>query len=109
MRSKCHIQTRGFTIVELVVVVVAILILSAIVVPLAINAIEEARIANAQNDVRAIGKAILKFEKDLGRFPMFTSAAGGLTDSDADVIRLAGLGNAPTNSSTGTEWTDGRF
>lgn len=105
-RLQHRMQNGGFTVVELVVVMVAVAILSAILVPLALNAIEDARITNAQNDVKAIGQAILNMEKDLGRFPMFTLATGGLTDGDADVIRLEGTGNTPTNSSTSTEWTD---
>jgi len=96
----------GFTVVEIVVVTVAVIVLAAILTPLAIIAIEDARIASAQNDVNAIGRAILKMKKDLGRFPMFTTAASGLADGNADVIRLESSGNTPTNSSTSAAWTD---
>jgi len=95
---------RGFTLIEMAITVVVVAILSMVLVTMLGGYIEQARIAQAQSDVRAIGEAILNFERDVGRFPMFRSGGGFLPDSNANVVRLEGPGTAPTTGGS-SDWT----
>lgn len=96
--------TKGFTLIEMVITLGVIAVFAAILVPLIGTYLEQARIARAQSDVRTIGDAILKFERDVGRFPMFGSGSGYLPDSNANVVRLEGPGSSPTTTGS-SDWT----
>lgn len=91
---------------EVVVVLAMITILTAFLAPTVVKYVRDARIARAQADVRSIGEAIKKFEKDLARFPMFTTGAGTLPDSAANVVRLQGPGDLPGEAAA-SAWTAG--
>lgn len=90
--------------IELAVALAIISILAAILTPMVTNYIDQSRMAAAQADARAIADAISNFEKDVGRYPMFTTGTGLLQDSSANVVRLEGPGSTPTESVT-TAWT----
>ena len=94
---------RGFTLIEMAVVLVIIAVLVAILTPLVTSYVDQARVAKAQTDARSLAEAISRFERDVGRYPMFNPATGFLDDSSANVFRLDGTGKAPTDS-TGTGW-----
>lgn len=70
------IQTHksGFTIVELLIVIVVIGILAAITIVSFNNVQERARFATAKADIAAINKAILLFYAEKGYYPFPTSA-----------------------------------
>lgn len=97
-------SARGYTVVEVVIALAAVILLAATLSPLAIKYVRDARIARAQTDIRVIGGAIKKFEQDLARFPMFTSGAGILSDNTANIGRLQGPGALPSEV-TVSAWT----
>ena len=69
-------KTNGFTIVELLIVVVVIAILAAITI-VSFNGIQaRAKYSVMQQDVATINKAIMSFYAEKGYYPSVGSAAG---------------------------------
>ena len=62
-------SSRGFTIVELLIVVSVLMIISAIAIPHLVSALDAARNAKAVGDLRTIQTDILKYESDNGALP----------------------------------------
>ncbi len=74
----------GFTLVELLVVIAIIAILMAITVPVISSAIDSARRAQAQTEVRSIATASVAYLNEYARFP---HGSGGSDQSYGEVGR----------------------
>src|SRR5262249_47735936 len=79
---------RGFTLIELMIVVAIIGILTAIAFPLYANLQARARVAKAQADARTLASAVVVYSAHMGQFPT------GLTD-------LTVVATAPNGSQAG--------
>jgi prepilin-type N-terminal cleavage/methylation domain-containing protein len=60
---------KGFTLIEVVVVVAVIAILAAVLTPYITKYIDDSKIAKARNETQVIAAAVANAYKDLGRWP----------------------------------------
>ncbi len=62
-------RQRGFTLIEIMVVIVILGVLAALVVPKIMSRPEEARVVAAKHDISAIGQALKLYKLDNGSYP----------------------------------------
>lgn len=79
-------NTRGFTLMELMVVILIIAVLASLVVPRLLSAGDDAKVAAAKANISTISGALQRFRLDCDRFPTTEEGVGALTmpPSDAD-------------------------
>ena len=98
-------KERGFTLVEVIVVVAVIAILAAILTPYITKYIDDSRVAKARNETQVIGAAMASFYKDLGRWPYANNAAANPTTNFTGVYTGPATTPAPTAAFfVGTGW-----
>jgi general secretion pathway protein G len=61
--------SRGFTLIEMLIVIVVIAILALIVIPRLLGAGRKAKEATLKGDLHSLRNAIQQFEADLGDYP----------------------------------------
>jgi general secretion pathway protein G len=66
---QCGVGARGFTLIEIMVVVVILAILAALIVPRVMSRPDEARVIAAQQDIRTIVQALKLYRLDNLRYP----------------------------------------
>ncbi len=86
----------GFTLIEVMVVVVILGVLAAIVVPRIMSRPDEARIVKARQDLRAISAALDLYKLDNLHYPT----------TEQGIEALVAL---PTNLQNGTRWQAGGY
>ena len=67
--KRQRLQKAGFTLIELMIVVVILGLLATIVMPRILDRPEQARRMKAKVDIRSIESALALFKTDTGRFP----------------------------------------
>ena len=67
--KRQRLQKAGFTLIELMIVVVILGLLATIVMPRILDRPEQARRMKAKIDIRSIESALALFKTDTGRFP----------------------------------------
>jgi prepilin-type N-terminal cleavage/methylation domain-containing protein len=87
-RKRMLGNQRGFTLIELMIVVAIIGILTAIAFPLYANIQARARVAKAQADVRTLASAVVVYSAHTGGLP------GALTDLQS-AVTVGGVSAGP--------------
>jgi general secretion pathway protein G len=76
--------SRGFTLVEIMLVVIIIGVLAAMVVPRFAGRTQEAKVARARSDIASIGLALDMYELDTGVYPETTQDLVTKPSGDSD-------------------------
>lgn len=113
MQPPVERMRLGFTLMEILIVVVILGILAAIVIPSFASATEDSRKAAFTQDLRAFETGILRYQVDFGEFPpdggsgsvpvgledyvnvpkwQSGSPIGGVWDNETDDVLSAGMG-----------------
>ncbi len=99
-----RVRTTGFTLIEMAVVLSIIATLAAVLTPLIINYIDQARVVRATADVKTLADAIRLYRRDTGRYPIYSSSANASADTAAAHM-LIGSGTAPALAGTWAAFT----
>jgi len=81
--SRRH-RAAGFTLIEIMVVVIIIGLLAAVIVPSVMNRVDDARIAKAKQDIRSLETALTMFRIDNSKYPTTDQGLGALTQQPTD-------------------------
>jgi general secretion pathway protein G len=91
MQTKTHARHRGFTLIEMMVVLAIIGVLAALIVPNVLGRADEARVTAARTDIANLSNALKLYKLDNQSYP---SAEQG----------LAALVAKPTQDPVPTAW-----
>jgi general secretion pathway protein G len=75
---------RGFTLIEIMVVVVILAVLGALVVPKILENVDKARVTRAASDIRAIQTALDLYRLDNFKYPTTEQGLQALVKQPAD-------------------------
>ena len=77
-KNKPHVQRHGFTLIELMIVIVILGLLATMIMPRILSRPEQARRMKAKVDIRSIESALGLFKTDTGRFPTTSEGLAAL-------------------------------
>jgi len=77
-------RQRGFTLIEIMVVVVILAVLGALVVPKILENVDKARVTRAQSDIRAIQTALDLYRLDNFKYPTTEQGLQALVTQPSD-------------------------
>jgi prepilin-type N-terminal cleavage/methylation domain-containing protein len=98
---------RGFTLIELTVVLAVLVTLALVLTPSITNFINDSRVARARTDTQTVAAAVIQFYKDNGFFPQWVAANGGGPGTAANRRDLlVSPGNVPMTAAPSL-WTTG--
>lgn len=94
---------KGFTLIEMAVVLGIIAILAAMLTPLVVTYIDQARVVRASADTNSIAKAYLLFYKDTSSFPVYLTTSAQNSGIPSKFCQFSGTAvTLPT--SFGGQW-----
>jgi prepilin-type N-terminal cleavage/methylation domain-containing protein len=106
VRRKLN-RERGFTLIELTVVLAVIVTLALVLTPSITNFINDSRVARSRSDTGTLAASVTQFYKDNGFFPQWSLSNGGGPGLPADKVDLLiSPGNIP-GVAVANLWTTG--
>jgi general secretion pathway protein G len=82
--SRRHRQSRGFTLIEIMVVVIIIGLLAAVIVPQVVSKVDEAKVAKAKSDIQTLETALTMFRLDNSKYPTTEQGLAALVTQPTD-------------------------
>ena len=83
-RGASRSRSRGFTLIEIMVVIVIIGLLAAFIVPTVMGKLDDARIAKAKGDIQALEAALSMFYLDNSKYPTTEQGLKALVQQPTD-------------------------
>lgn len=83
-RAPAARRARGFTLIEIMVVVIIIGLLAAVIVPQVVGRVDDARISKAKQDIQAIESALVMFKLDNFKYPSTDQGLRALVQQPTD-------------------------
>jgi general secretion pathway protein G len=80
---KAHSPQRGFTLIEIMVVIVILGVMAAMIVPKVMGRPDEARVVAAKQDIAAIMQALKLYKLDNRRYPTTAQGLAALVQKPA--------------------------
>jgi general secretion pathway protein G len=77
-------RQRGFTLIEIMVVVVIIGLLAAVIVPQVVDKVDQARVAKAKQDITSLETALTMYRLDNSKYPTTDLGLSALTTQPTD-------------------------
>jgi general secretion pathway protein G len=81
---------RGFTLIELMVVILILAILASIVVPRVVNRASDAKVTKAKSDINTLSQSLNQFRLDNDRYPSTEEGLQALRLQPADTNNWKG-------------------
>lgn len=83
-RSALYRRARGFTLIEIMVVVVIIGLLAAVIVPTVVSKVDQARVAKAKEDIQSLETALTEYRLDNSTYPTTDEGLDALVKKPED-------------------------
>lgn len=90
---------KGFTLIEVIVILAVIAILAAVLTPMIIGYVSDARVSRAQADVKTLAAAVTAFNKDMKDWPIYETDAKRKTGTTPYATLASDDGDAATGAS----------